>query len=744
MAGGGAELVRKIVVQAVGETAQLDAALNASGRKVDDFKKRNTDAATGATSLGNRYAVAARTIASGSETIARTGKLGGEAMKQLITQGSLAATFFGPEGAIVGAIGISTLAMVHLFNRAAEEAKKSREKIQAEFQKLATLESVTAAAKEAERLQLGTARVPLTEAGRRAFDAQRQSLRGDAAGFGAAFGLQGIREELAAIEKRRLAGESLGLSGVKWREQLIEKEKELAALNKEALDQIARLGVVEAGRAQAAARTETREDAAAAAEKLKLVKLDEPVDVLAKGSELVAKSFALLREVVTDPAVIGPILSALDDLQLARIGAGDVTGAERVRALREQLSTQRDIGVEMERQARADEAAADFSRENLKFLDQHADRVNAIADEEERRIQQRIRLEREARAQTIRNAQAFAFQIQQGANGAIQMLEAFGGITDETGNALRNLSQIATSIQPLLKAIEADNYEGRTADILSGALSITGAISALAQSFVSGSSRVDAAVDAFTAAVERLHESLDAAERATRRPDDPRAAALFDVETEIGGFAEQAFDAIVKAGGETLPRGNFALQGRWREIMAQLTGTLDDIPVVQALLASSGLPTQIRALLTQYLTELQRINALRTTRIAGVDEDFAAQDGPGVERTTGTASSVSRATEVQFDRSLALDTARNAKLDVIIGILQQGLTPITAPALPGSAGFTIAGGATFTFGDIIINVAAPASGGVDVRAIGDELYREITRRLAEEQQQWSRHNGVVS
>src|SRR5690349_21318166 len=116
------EVVKALLVEIDGNVEKLRKALREGGVDLDKFAKQasssNEKAAVSAEQLGSRSATAARGAASALETIARTGNASGEAMKQLVAQGSNVVGMFGATGAVVGAVGISLLAIIQMVQRA--------------------------------------------------------------------------------------------------------------------------------------------------------------------------------------------------------------------------------------------------------------------------------------------------------------------------------------------------------------------------------------------------------------------------------------------------------------------------------------------------------------------------------------------------------------------------------------------------------------------------------------------------
>lgn len=111
-------------------TAEVDRAIAAVQANASRAASATTKvAASSAAAMGDRLAGGARQASFALEQMARTGKVAGEGMKQLISVGSDMAFAFGPTGAIVGAIGVTIAAILLLFKRSNAEAEKFFDKI---------------------------------------------------------------------------------------------------------------------------------------------------------------------------------------------------------------------------------------------------------------------------------------------------------------------------------------------------------------------------------------------------------------------------------------------------------------------------------------------------------------------------------------------------------------------------------------------------------------------------------------
>lgn len=126
------QLVKSLLVEIDASTEKLRRELRRGETELQGFAQKSERAgkvgATAADATATKQANAARTIAMTTETIARQGKVSGETAKQLLAQGSNMAFMFGPTGAIVGAVGIATLAIATMFNRTKREMQDTIDK----------------------------------------------------------------------------------------------------------------------------------------------------------------------------------------------------------------------------------------------------------------------------------------------------------------------------------------------------------------------------------------------------------------------------------------------------------------------------------------------------------------------------------------------------------------------------------------------------------------------------------------
>jgi uncharacterized membrane-anchored protein YhcB (DUF1043 family) len=123
------KVIESLLIEVDGRTDKLRSELQRGEREVARFGQSVTNSsqtsARAADQVAGKYGSAARQIASATEQMARSGQVAGDAAKQVLATGAEIALGFGPQGAIVGAVGIATLAVIGLFQRTSAEAKKA-------------------------------------------------------------------------------------------------------------------------------------------------------------------------------------------------------------------------------------------------------------------------------------------------------------------------------------------------------------------------------------------------------------------------------------------------------------------------------------------------------------------------------------------------------------------------------------------------------------------------------------------
>lgn len=218
---------------------------NAGKQTAQQVTSSWSTATTSFTANARRLGSSSLQIAGALQSVAASGKLGTEQLKQFIGQGSQMAFMFGPQGAIVGSLALATTAIVTHFTKAREEAEKTRDKAIEMLRDIQREVDLGAAYRRAQGLEEERARL------QGLIDAERE--RGRAA---AGVGLFG--------------GATPGLFGATDQKKIQEWEAQLSALTPviaKANDQVASLSQSEGRLARATELVTEREKAAAKARK---------------------------------------------------------------------------------------------------------------------------------------------------------------------------------------------------------------------------------------------------------------------------------------------------------------------------------------------------------------------------------------------------------------------------------------------------------------------------------------------
>jgi hypothetical protein len=528
------EVVKALLVEIDGNVEKLRKALRAGEADVKGFSekasKSTTTVGASADVAANKFAGAARAGASAMETIARTGTASGEAMKQLIAQGSNAALFFGAGGAFVGAIGIATLAIAGMFARTREEMAETERRGVAAMNRLSELDQA-GLMQQYQRGRTGT-RFVGSVAGVVADPGLDRRAREDALD---SFGLNRLEPALAELEAKRdraraaaraqavggaagtgVRGETAGLKEVEdqydavaasvarlaaQEKVLLQMQAEKAAFDLNTMQNLARLrgetkGLTEDERARQEALKELQRASVQLGETTQrliageFATLEErvraPFDAaiqraheLARAGQDVganlqrADGLAAARDVAVQTAVA---LEAADQA-MQRFGASVVErGLPAESSLRELKGAADDLRDEM-----AD--LAEGSEPYLKLLEKLQQLEKELAEAQAKRAeaQRDVGAGNAPEAPKARDMADYAREVQQAADGALQLMQNLGGANAETIGLLRGIGQIAGNLPALQKALTPgkDGTPISGMGVLTASLPILGALTSI-------------------------------------------------------------------------------------------------------------------------------------------------------------------------------------------------------------------------------------------------------------------------
>lgn len=454
--------VQSLMVEIDGNLENLRRALREGGVELDTFAKKSDrtgkTSSTAADATASRQANAARAIAMTTETIARQGQVSGETAKQLVAQGSNMAFMFGPTGAIVGAIGIATLAIVAMFNRTKREMQETIDKAREAQNQFSEMDPVGQAralnqlvsGRRSDRAVLSTAQIMERP------EEQRDELFRQR-------GINRLRTDEARLLQEARDAASHAPDYVRSRARVAELEAvraALATLNEELTRNTKELSA-NAG-AEAVRNVEGMRRAAQTKAEAEAAKEREKVE--REFERAVAESARAIAAFDKEATDFG---AAFDQTVLRDLGSN----VDRVAASFDRLIEQ---GTRVA-------GASDPRVIQLKQMKTAAVEAARAAEELER-VQARkgkvAGLERKAETvlkEGSRSAAEIAREIQQAVDGALQLAAAFGAIDASATSLLRSIAQIAGNLPAMQKALRSGSGVG----IISAALPIAGALASL-------------------------------------------------------------------------------------------------------------------------------------------------------------------------------------------------------------------------------------------------------------------------
>lgn len=441
------QLVKSLLVEIDASTEKLRRALREGGVELDTFAKKSEQtgktSSTAASATASRQANAARAIAMTTETIARQGKVSGEAAKQLLAQGSNMAFMFGPTGALVGAIGIATLAIATMFNRTKREMEEAAEKAEETIARLINAGDSEGLKARARELYLGTAADRDKDGNRAPFTNNIRDRRARIAV---------LEAQIAANPYGALGGNAAADRELKrLREELIPLEREYKAVTDALLNFTRPLET----RTNPAIKVTAQSSEAAAKE---LEKLEREFE---RAAAEAARAIAAFDKEAADFG------AAFDQAVLRELGSN----VDRVAASFDRLIEQgtriagaSDPRVVQLREMKAAAVAAARAAEELERVQARKRKVATLEGKVESVLKE-----------GARSAADIAREIQQAVDGALQLAAAFGAIDERATTALRSIAQIAGNIPALQTALSAGSGTG----VLSASLPILGAFASL-------------------------------------------------------------------------------------------------------------------------------------------------------------------------------------------------------------------------------------------------------------------------
>jgi hypothetical protein len=538
---GNPEKLNKAVKDAEGYLARLD-------RKT---KESSTTTAAAADAAATKQANAARAIASATETVARQGQVSGEVAKQLLAQGANLAFAFGPAGAVAGAIGIATLAIVGMFTKTREEIEETERRGIEAMNRFAELDAA-GQAKAYQRSFTGSRFKLSTEAifadADSTPDSRRESL------FGLGTNELEVRQRQLEAARKRAAAEIAAMSLSQRTEQggpaqarldqtaqrlseVSEALKELRSQQAQQLPIVQETAQREAEIATAASRLkgETRELTDAEKDRAKVLEelnrqatqladttqrlvseqMSSMADrIAAPFDEAIAKARELMAKGV-DPAGQRERIDTLEQARDSALGVARALGeaAQAMAALDQQTAggsspALRSISALQLAAAGLQTEMANLVEDSepyLKLQSELAKVLKQIADAEEKRRKALAEINGESATEPpkVRDMADYAREVQQAADGALQLAQNLGGAGEETVGLLRGIAQIAGNLPALQMALKPGKNGAPVSgmSVLTASLPILGALSSI---FGGGNSERERRVAENTEAIRDL------------------------------------------------------------------------------------------------------------------------------------------------------------------------------------------------------------------------------------------------
>jgi len=124
----GTNVIERLTVEIAANGAQLQAEIAKGNAALKGFQQTADDVGAGANAISQRYTQAATGVANAIAQMANASRVGTSSLREIGQEALSLASLLGPQGALVGSVGIALLAVTTLFeqteSRAAEAVKK--------------------------------------------------------------------------------------------------------------------------------------------------------------------------------------------------------------------------------------------------------------------------------------------------------------------------------------------------------------------------------------------------------------------------------------------------------------------------------------------------------------------------------------------------------------------------------------------------------------------------------------------
>lgn len=603
-------VVQSLLVELDAKTAKLDAALQQTKLKLASLSAASTQTGAVGAEMGVRFERGALRAAGALESMARSGSVAGGAAKTLLATGSEMAFMFGPGGALIGALGVATLAIVRLFTKARDESKQLAEETKKQLDDLQNRGDAAGLQARARELQAGRpsagvdpatgffrggindlqTRIVQEQQKLEAALRQRNVFLYNAANKALTelkAEMKPLVDERNDIMRRLLTpgpdvaspGSPVTITAKSGKQDAVDAKRLQEELDKEMLQ-----GVSDRIQAQKAYYDATVNATNAA--------LDQMAELEQKATDLIGRYTKTKTEQIT---------SEFDE----QIKAAQQAAREGVPGM-EELVKKLEAGKE---QALGIQAAIDHVNFLAKNVGMSVDKIANASESANDSGKKGLAIERE-RARAIGEA----------AQGALQLASAFGLLDESSARSLESIVQIAANMGPLHEALDSG---ASFSSIIGAALPVLGGVATLVSGFLAGGREAHEAALEFSKATDDWRATLrDFSTSITGR--DPRGGAFTD---NTDRFTKLVADTL-----ETLAR-TLSKEG-WS---GQITGLAADGSNVKEVLASlrewreavvslHGAQSREAEQITATIAQLEKLNTAYELNQQAIKDQQAALD----------------------------------------------------------------------------------------------------------------------